>query len=73
MIHFFWLAWIAWRRAGRNGTHYAALATLGVPHTAIFVATGREAWRVCDMAIQAHRVRSEEFPERQQTDKASAH
>ena len=50
-IAFLWLAWRAYKRAGEKGAHYAAISSHGVPHTAIMVATGREAWRVTCLAI----------------------
>lgn len=49
---FFFLAWKAYRNAGDCGSYYAAATREGVPQLAVFVATGREAWRVSIRAVE---------------------
>lgn len=51
-LRFLWMASTAYKLAGANGSHYCGLAHPNGPvKLAIFVATGREAWRVVHRAI----------------------
>lgn len=52
LLWFLFIAIRAYRRAGEAGSAYAALTINGMPQVACFVATGREAWRVSQRAIE---------------------
>jgi hypothetical protein len=59
MIRFLLFArccWRAYRRAGESGSTYSAVTSHGVPTMAVFVATGREAWRVSVRAAEEYRM-----------------
>ena len=47
------LAWRAYRRAVTNGKpQYVAVITHNVPQVAMFVAVGREAWKISNLAVE---------------------
>lgn len=51
-LQFLWVAYTAYRRAGQKGITYTTVTGLGgVPQIVVIVATGREAWRVSQVAI----------------------
>lgn len=52
-IRFLWLAWGAYRNCCKTGhPTYVAMTSHGVPTVCLYVATGREAWRVSSWAIE---------------------
>ena len=52
-IRFVVLAWRGYRNAIKTGRpFYGAIVSHGVPQTCFYVATGREAWRVSQTAIE---------------------
>lgn len=53
IISFFYMAWKAYRLANSNGTSYVGrMHPSGACNLAIFVGTGREAWRISVRAIE---------------------
>lgn len=53
MLRFLFLALETYYRARRSGKPcYAALTVHGVPKVCVFVAIGREAWRVSQYAVE---------------------
>lgn len=52
LIIFFYTAYRAYRLARHSGHAYAASTSHGVPQIACFVATGRDAWRVSQRAVE---------------------
>ena len=52
-IKFVLMAWRAYRIAEKTGMpRYSGLLRHGVPRVCIFVATGREAWRISQRALE---------------------
>ena len=65
MVTFFqwlWCSWLAYRLAVRGQKHqgigYVCLSHHGIPNVAIFIGVGREAWRVSQIAVECHDVRT---------------
>jgi hypothetical protein len=73
-LQFAWIAWRAWRQAKARGLHYRAVTIDGVPQLAVLVATGREAWRVTNLAVTATEGPAwlEQFGDEQETDEPAA-
>ncbi len=58
MIEFLNFARAVWRAywiAKKTGIHYVSVVSHGVPVVTCIVATGREAWRVSDFALNVYR------------------
>lgn len=52
-IRFVLLAWRAYQQAERTSRpQYSAIVIAGVPQVCIFVAVGREAWRISQRAFE---------------------
>lgn len=53
LIVFVWLALRAYRKACKSGNpQYVALAKHGIQEMAMYVAVGREAWRISEIAVR---------------------